>query len=235
MSKLRKPLIALVIIGGIVVVGFLGFIWVTGGSGAVSNDISDVAETIDDSVSGQLFRIDSEDSEATFRLEEDLTGIRTTVIGLTRQVGGDIVVNFDDPQASQVGTITINARNLATDQEMRNRAIRSQILLSSQDENEFIEFEPTEIIGLPESITISETYTFDIVGNLTIVGTTNEVTFASTVTLDSESQISGSATTTIAYADWGIIVPDAVGVANVSDIVELTINFEADLVEETEE
>lgn len=235
MKNLRNIIIILIIIVAIAGGGFTAYIYFSGGSGEVSTDIGDVAQRIEDAEAGTLFRIVPEDSEAIFSLQEDLMGVRGTVVGRTTQVGGDIVVDFDNPQASAVGTITINARNFATDREMRNRAIRSEILLTNQDENEFIEFVPTAINGLPDSIAIGETYTFEIVGDLSIIDTTNEVTFATTVTIDSETQISGSATANVMYADWGITVPPAMGVANVSEDVTLEINFEAELVTDTEE
>ena len=178
-----------------------------------------------------LYRIDQRDSRATFTLMETLQGTRTTVIGGTNDVAGDVIIDFENPLQSQVGTIRINARTLVTSEEMRNRALRAEILQSSRNEFEFIEFVPTELNGLPESVTVGETYSFEIVGNLTIINTTNPVTFVTTVTMDSEDAISGTATTTVLYADWGISVPDAVGVADVTDDVTLAIEFIARAVE----
>ncbi|MCA9910597.1 MAG: YceI family protein, partial [Anaerolineae bacterium] len=98
-----------------------------------------------------LYRIDAANSLVTFALQEDLRGVRTDVIGQTTEVAGDIIVDFGSPSASQIGEIRINARTLATDNEFRNRAIRGQILQSSQDQYEFAEFVPTALAGLPES------------------------------------------------------------------------------------
>jgi len=177
-----------------------------------------------------LYRIDAESSLVTFALQEDLRGVRTDVVGQTTEVAGDIVIDFGNPASSQVGTIRVNARTLATDNEFRNRALRSEILRTSSDEYEFIDFEPTAINGLPETVAVGETYTFDIVGNLTVVGVTNEVTFTTQVTIASEDQITGTATASIQFADWGIAIPNAPGVANVTPDVTLTLDFTADLV-----
>src|SRR5690606_7559537 len=147
--------------------GFFDYLYIAGGSGEVIQDISDVAEEIEDAGDGVLFRIVPEESEVSFTLEEDLGGVRTTVIGTTTQVGGDIVINFDNPSASEIGTITINARSLETDQSFRNQAIRANILRSGQDAYEFITFDPTSISGLPDTVEIGETYNFDITGSLT--------------------------------------------------------------------
>lgn len=179
-----------------------------------------------------LYRIVPEESTVTFTLQEDLRGNRIDVIGTTTDVAGDVVIDFSNPAASQIGTIRINARTLTTDQQFRNRALRAEILRSAQDQYEYIEFVPTALNGLPESVTIGETYTVEIVGDLTIISTTNPVTFTAQVTVNSETQISGSASATILYADWGIRIPNAPGVANVTDDVTLAINFTANQVEE---
>lgn len=177
-----------------------------------------------------LYRINPESSEVTFFLQEDLRGVRTDVVGTTSEVAGDIILDFGDPAGSQVGTIRINARTLATDNDFRNRALRAEILQSASDEYEFIEFVPTGLNGVPASITVGETYTVEIVGDLTMVGRTNPVTFTSEVTVAADDQISGTATTAVQYADWGITIPSVPSVANVTEDVTLTINFVADQV-----
>lgn len=174
-----------------------------------------------------LYRIDSSNSQVSFALQEDLRGVRTDVIGTTTEVAGDIVIDYANPAASQIGTIRINARTLETDQSMRNRMIRSEILLSAQDAYEFIEFVPTAINGLPAAVEVGETYTFEIVGNLTMIGVSREVAFDATVTIASAEQISGTATATVLYSDWGISIPSVPQVANVTPEVTLTINFNA--------
>lgn len=174
-----------------------------------------------------LYRIDPASSEAKFVLQEDLRGNRIDVVGTTNQVAGDIIIDFGNPAASQVGTIRINARTLTTDEEMRNRAIRSRVLQSASDQYEFIEFVPTAISGLPEQVKVGETHTFEITGNLTLVGQTREVTFTAEATLESETQLNGTATARINYTEWGIAIPTAPGVANVTPDVTLSIDFTA--------
>lgn len=227
--NVRNIIIGIIVLAIIIVGGGLAYLQIAGGSGEVSEDISEAAEQIDaeDTGEGTLLRIDSAQSEARFVLEEDLSGVRTTVTGTTDQVGGDIVFNFANPAESQVGTIRINARNFTTDNNFRNQAIRARILQSAQDEYEFIDFAPTDITGLPESITVGETYTFQIIGDLTIVDTTNQVTFDTEVTVDSETQISGTATANILWADWGLTIPSVPNVANITEDVDLTIDFVA--------
>ena len=75
-----------------------------------------------------VFTIDSAASEVRFQLDEDLRGTRTTVVGATDQVAGQLSMNLADLSQTQVGVIQINARTLATDNNFRNRAIHNEIL-----------------------------------------------------------------------------------------------------------
>ena len=180
-----------------------------------------------------LYRIAAgAESEAHFFLREDLRGIRTDVIGRTDQVAGDIVIDFGAPALSQVGIIRINARTLATDQSRRDSALRSRILRSAEDEFEYIEFAPTALLGLPDSITIGESYSLDIEGQLILVGQALPVTFQGAVLLENEERLLGVFSVTVSYADWGIAVPDLPFLANVDEAVELTLEFVAERVEE---
>ena len=198
-----------------------------------------VAEAVDTSVSAAMeaaavisepieFKIVSAESEASFMLEEDLRGVRTTVIGSTNEVGGSITVDLANPGASSIGAIVINARTLETDNSFRNRALRSQILRSAQDEHEFIIFEPRGLSNWSvESVVVGDSITFDVTGDLTVAGVTRIVTFAAMATLDSDSQISGSASVNLLHADFGLVIPDVRSVANVTDDVNLKLDFVA--------
>lgn len=225
--NLKNIIIGIVIIGLLAVGSGVAYLYIAGGDGEVSQDIGDVAQSVEANTESTVFSIVSDESEASFTLEEDLAGVRTTVIGTTDQVGGEIALNFETPSASDVGTITINSRSLETDNSLRTQALRANILRSADDDYEFITFEPTNLSGLPDNVEIGETYSFDIIGNLTIIDTTNEVTFNATVTIVSETEISGSATTNVMYGDWEIPVPSARNVANVTEDVDLAINFVA--------
>jgi polyisoprenoid-binding protein YceI len=174
-----------------------------------------------------VFNIAPEQSNVTFTLTEELRGQPTTVVGETDQVAGQIAVDFGNPSASQVGEIRINARTLETDNDFRNRAIRGEILQSAQDQFEFISFVPTDITGLPDTITMGEPIIFQIVGDLTIRDITNPVTFEATVTPVSEAQLEGTAATTVQRGDYNLEIPSVSSVANVSEAVDLQIDFVA--------
>lgn len=172
------------------------------------------------------FEIASGLSLVTFTLEEDLRGERTDVEGTTSEVVGQIAVDFDNPSASEIGTILINARTLETGSSFRDRAIRSQILQSADDEFEFITFEPTAIEGLPDEP--ADSYSFTVTGDLTIRTITQAVTFAVTIDASSEESLAGTATAQVLRGDFDLQIPSVPSVANVTEEVELTIAFVAE-------
>lgn len=231
-----RILVGLGLVGVVVALFAAAYIWFSGGSGEPSTEIS--APTLepaatDESGGGDvtIFRIVPEESQVRFIIHEELMGQPTTVVGQTRQVAGDIRVDFQTPANSLPGTIRINIATLATDNEFRNRALRGQILQSNQPQNEFAEFVPSSVSGLPAAITIGEPITFQITGNLTVRSITREnTTFDVTVTPVSESRLEGSATTEVLYTDFGMSIPSAPGVANVTEEVQLEIDFVANAV-----
>jgi len=239
MSRTMRIVVALIVVGVVVGVAATAYIYVSGGSGEASGVISAPTlapdATTETSADGEnasadhrrLFELVSEESEVRFGLNEELRGQPTRVIGRTDQVAGQVLVDFESPADSEVGTIRINVRTLMTDQEMRNRTIRGQILQSSQDEFEFSEFQPTAIEDMPDSITMGEPFTFTLIGDLTVRDITNSVTWDVTITPVSEDEITGLATAQVMRADYNLIIPSVPSVANVSEEVDLEIEFTA--------
>jgi polyisoprenoid-binding protein YceI len=172
-----------------------------------------------------VFEIEQAGSEARFSIDEVLNGAPKTVIGVTDQVAGQIAVDPTNPTSAQVGTILINARGFTTDSGNRNNAIKNRILRTN--EFEFITFTPTGLSGLPASTGVGETITFQVTGDLTMLETTRSVTFDVTLTPVSEGELTGTATTTILHADWGIQIPQVPQVAGVDEEVILELAFTA--------
>jgi len=197
-------------------------------------DTATAQDTTTEAVNGErtLFRIVQTESEVRFNIDEVLAGNDVTVVGITDQVAGDVVVDFGEPGSSQIGTIRINVRTLETDNNFRNQAIRGRILESSRDEYEFAEFVPTDLSGLPDTVEVGETVSFQITGDLTLRDVTRSVTFDTDVTLASEDRIEGFATTTILYQDFNLTIPDVPSVSFVADEVILEIDFVATEVDE---
>lgn len=171
------------------------------------------------------YQIVADESTASFTLTEDLRGQRVTVVGTTNQVVGELAVNPSDLSSAQIGVIQVNARTIATDSGNRDRAIRNFVL--NTDSYEFITFTPTAIEGLSGSGALNQPFSFTIQGDLTIRDVTRPVVFEATVQAESADRLTGTATTIVKYADYNLQIPDVPFVANVSDDVELKIEFVA--------
>jgi polyisoprenoid-binding protein YceI len=223
----RGILTTIVVVVLLAVVGGAAWFFLTDNAEITETAQEGAEELTAETASDVVFRIDPEQSTAEFRIDEVLRGEDVTVVGTTNQIAGDIRVNRDDPAASDIGEIRINARSIETDASNRNRALRQVILRSSEDEFEFITFEPTALQNMPEAVTVGEAFEFQIVGNLTIIETTMEVTFNATVTPTSEAEITGTAETTLLYPEWNLTIPEVPIVASVEDEVFLTLNFVA--------
>lgn len=172
-----------------------------------------------------IFELSQDQSQARFIIDEVLRGSPKTVIGATNQVAAQMSIDPANPAATQLGVVTVNARALATDNDFRNRAVKNQIL--DTNTYEFVTFEPTQLSGLPDSVSIGEPFTFQVTGNLTVRDVTQEKTFEVTVTPVSASEIKGLATITFPYRDFKLSIPDAPSVDTVDDNVTLELEFVA--------
>lgn len=219
--KITAGLVGIV---ALIVAGIAGYIWFSGGTAQASAPIQ--APDLSTGT-GTLFRINSADSEVRFIIHEMLLGEPKTVVGTTDQVAGEMRIDFQNPQASQLGAIRINVRTLATDNEFRNKALRGQILQSTQPEYEFATFTPVQLISLPEKVMPGQLVKFQIAGTLNVHGVTRDVTFDAELTLVDLTHVTGTAVATVHYKDFGISIPEAPGVAGIGEEVRLEIAFTA--------
>jgi polyisoprenoid-binding protein YceI len=165
----------------------------------------------------------TEASRAMFIIDEELRGQPNTVVGTSTIVLGEMVLDPDDPTTLRIGTVLVNARDFATDSGTRDSVMRGRIL--DTDTFEFIEFVPTAVDGFDGSA--GNEVMFTITGDLTIRDVTNPVMFAVTAVLAADDTISGTAEATVDRTDWGLNIPNAPAVANVSETVILRLEFVA--------
>lgn len=189
-----------------------------------STNASASAQTADEPLN---FQIDPEQSEARFIVDEILFDEPNNVVGRTNEVSGTIAINLADPTQTTVGVISINARSLATDNRFRNRSVNRLILQSNRDEYQYITFTPTSIDGLPAAAAVGDSFSFQIMGDLKIREIVQPTTFEVTVTADSNTQISGLAQTVVQRADFELTIPNVEGVADVTEEVQLELEFVA--------
>ena len=174
-----------------------------------------------------LFTIDQSQSVARFTLDETLMGAPKTVVGTTNLVEGAITIDMADFSKTTISPIQIDARGFATDSSRRDGAIQRFVLGSNSEENRYLVFTPTTITGFPATAAVGDTFELQIAGDLTISGVTKAVTFVTSVTVTSESEISGLASAQILRSDFNLNIPSVPSVANVTDEVLLELQFVA--------
>lgn len=230
---------------GLLAVGAGAYIWFSGGSGEPTTQLTtpplaadtttppateaDPTTTTTGVASSELaFVLDSAESVASFELGEILNGAPNQVVGTTREVAGQVRFDPADLETVTFSEILINARTFATDSSLRDRAIRSPVILGSgSDEFELIRFRPRAVEGLPAAVEIGDRLEFRVVGDLSIKGTTREVAFEVTAHWESGDRLSGRAVAIVERADFGIGIPNVPSVADVDEEVELVLEFVA--------
>jgi len=176
----------------------------------------------------RLFVIVEEETEVRFVIGEILNGSPKTVVGVTDGASGEIVADYANTATAQVRSLSVDLSGLRTDNGFRNRAIHDFILQTGNPAYRTATFVQTAISGLPPSVTIGESYRFQLTGNLTIHGVTKEVTFEATVTPVSATRLEGTAFTTVRYADFNVVILRLPAqVASVEEEVRLEIDFVA--------
>ncbi|MCY4355608.1 MAG: YceI family protein [Truepera sp.] len=168
-----------------------------------------------------------EGTEARFLIDERLSGRDTTAVGITPLVTGTVQFDRDDPGTASVSIITIDARDLNSDRSQRDRAVVSRILQANRDLYRYITFEPTAVAGMPPLIQVGDILELQITGMLKVRNSVNEEVFDTTVTVVSETELQGLASTTIRWRDYGLRIPSVPLVSWVADEVILELAFTA--------
>jgi len=226
----RTIAVGLAAIAAVVIVGaIVASIYIFGAGGAKTSTASGTVTvpTLAPTDGSTLFTLDSSSSKATFTIDEVLFGNPNTVVGETDKVAGQILINAQNPSKSQLGEIKIDVSTLVTDNDLRNRTLHGRILETDTSANQYATFVAKSITGLPESITVGQQVSFKLTGDLTIHQVTKTVTFDAKVTVVSEKQITGTASTSVKYSDFGISIPDVPSVTSVGDTVKLALGFTA--------
>jgi polyisoprenoid-binding protein YceI len=229
LKRPRAVIVGLAAIAAVViVVAIVTAIYVFGAGGKTTTASGTVTvPTLAPTDGATLFTIDNSSSKATFTIDEVLFGNPNTVVGETDKVAGQILVNAQDSSKSRVGEIKIDVSTLVTDNDLRNRTLQGRILQTDTAANQYATFVAKSITGLPESIAVGQQDSFKITGDLTIHQIMKTVAFDATVKAVSDKQITGTASTTVKYSDFGISVPDAPSVTGLGDMVKLALDFTA--------
>ena len=147
-----------------------------------------------------------------------------TAIGEATEINGEINLDADNPQNSEIGTITVDVSKFVSDNNRRDNAIRDRFLESNQ--YPIVTFVPTSIDGLPDSYSEGDTLEFTVTGDTTIREVTRPTTFDVQATLQN-GELSGLGETIFLMSDFGFGPISILGVLNTEDEVLIQIKFVA--------
>ena len=170
------------------------------------------------------FRVAPQGNEARYRVGEQLLDVDlpSDAVGVTKQIDGAIAVGPDGSIISEESRFTINLASLQSDRSMRDNYVRRRLLQTDQFANAV--FVPTAFRNLQLPLPKSGDVTFQIAGNLTIRDVTRPITWDVVGKVVNEA-LTGTAKTTLKFADFQLPKPQVASVLSVEDDIVLEYSF----------
>ena len=165
---------------------------------------------------------------AGYRVREQLAGLNfpDDAEGSTDGVTGTLVILPDGSVDSARSKLTIDLRNLKSDQDMRDGYVKNRTL--ETDKFPTAEFVAKRLQGVPSPLPAPDRATgqtgFQLTGDLTVHGVTKEVTLNGYATY-SKDLVAGRAMTDFTFSTFGLTKPSLARLLSVDDKIGLEINF----------
>jgi polyisoprenoid-binding protein YceI len=163
-------------------------------------------------------------NEARYRVREQLVSfdLPNDAIGATKDITGVLVVDANGAIVRDSSRISVSVANLKSDQGRRDAFIKRKTM--ETDKFPTVELFPTALRGLAARPTGSEPVTFDLVGDLTVHGTTRPIEWKVTAHADG-SDVVGTAATAFTFKDFNLDQPSVPVVLSVADTIKLEYDF----------
>jgi polyisoprenoid-binding protein YceI len=163
-------------------------------------------------------------NEARYLVREQLAALSfpSDAIGKTTDMSGALVVSPDGAFVSGESKIVVQLASIRTDEDRRDNYVRQRVLETARYPEAI--FVPKEARGLDVSALRSGETTFELVGDMTVHGATEEVVWNVTASLSGDS-LTGTATTEFTFEDFGMTVPSVMVVLSVEDRIRLEYDF----------
>jgi polyisoprenoid-binding protein YceI len=182
------------------------------------NHVPDAASS-----AGSVFTVDAANSSASYTVQEVLTGQgEATALGTTNALIGTILLD-DSGNPIPCSVVYVDLRTLTTDEDRRDNQVQKVLETDTYPLGTFI---VTGVEGLDGAVNDGQEHTFTIIGDLTVHGVTKQTTWDATVKIDGDS-LTGKATTTITFGDFGMDAPVFGPVASIEDEFQLSIDLTA--------
>ena len=165
---------------------------------------------------------------ARYRVRERLMGkeLDNDAVGETPQVTGAITVDSTGKLVAAQSRVTVQTAQFRTDSDRRDNYVRRRLLMT--DSFPTVELVPRAVRGtlapLLATSGSSGPLKFELVGDMTVRGVTKPTTWQVTATRTG-TRLTGTATTSFTFAEFGIAQPKVPIVLSVADTIRLEYNF----------
>ncbi len=231
MKRFRWIILSIVVI--ILVLGVAAFIYAARFASTVNapHTAPGVAKTVcatPTSTNGsQAFQIVPAQSTVSYSVFENLiieNKPNNEAIGKTHAIEGQFNIKTGVSPSVTGMNITVDLRTLQTDNDRRDNYVRKYALETNLYPT--TTFVSTCAQGLPDTYTDGQPIHFQLVGNMTLHGKTNQETFDVQGKVTGQT-ITGTATVTIYMTDFGIQPPNLANFAVSQNKVVVTVDFTA--------
>lgn len=227
LDLVRLTLLALVLVGTVAMVTKDRWDWLLGSDEAETRGVDAPTLEIDEDTDREawLFRVAPDNgSEVRYVVTERLAGSEKSTVGRTTVVGGDILVDVEDPTRSMVGEVVVNVEMFDSDSGLRDKRLRHDFLESTHWP--FAHFVTREMAGLPGTLTEGDAVDVSLTGDLTVKETTQTVTFTGTVSLAGDA-VTANVAATILGSDFGVGPINIARLAHTDDEIRLEFDLVA--------
>ena len=163
-------------------------------------------------------------NSARYHVQEQLVGVKlpSLAIGETKGITGAISFDSAGRVIRTASQIIVNVSGLRSDSDRRDGYVRGRILQT--DQYPTVQFTPTAIAGLAHPLPVSGTHRFTLTGDLTVHGVTRPATWQVEAKFEGD-RVSGTASTSFTFADFGLTQPRVPIVLSVDDTIHLFYDF----------
>jgi len=163
-------------------------------------------------------------NEVRYRVREQLVGLDlpNDAIGATSDVTGSIAFDAKGNLVPASSRFVVKVATLESDKDRRDGYVRGRILEAS--EYPTVTLAPTSIKGLALPLPTSGSASFQVVGDLTVHGVTKPTTCQVEAAFN-RGRVTGTATTTFPFSEFGLTQPRVPVVLSVADTIKLEYTF----------
>ena len=161
---------------------------------------------------------------ARYRIREQLVGLDlpNDAVGETSSVTGTIAADARGNIIASASKFTVDVTGLKSDKDRRDNYVRRRVLETEQ--HPVVTFVPKSVRGIALPLPKSGTKTFELVGDMTVRGTTKPTVWKVDATFG-DAGMTGEATTSFTFADFGLTQPKVPVVLSVDETIKLEIDF----------